>query len=181
MIDLTPDQLLERLNWRYAVKSFDPDRKIPDDAWAAIEQSLLLAPSSFGLQPWKFLVVDDKGLRQQLKEASWNQSQVADADRYVVITALRTTTEDDVDRYIERQCAVRGEGCSACGIRPPGRGLSPREAAQLNSSKPASKTITSTTAAIPTTPRTRGSTPGIDIPAAPACWSICRRSTTSVG
>ena len=108
MIDLTPDQLLERLNWRYAVKSFDPDKKIPDDAWAAIEQSLLLAPSSFGLQPWKFLVVDDKGLRQQLKEASWNQSQVVDADRYVVFTALRTTTEEDVDRYIGRQCEVRG-------------------------------------------------------------------------
>jgi len=108
MIDLTPEQLLARLNWRYAVKSFDPDKKIPDDAWAAIEQSLLLAPSSFGLQPWKFLVVDDKGLRQQLKEASCNQSQVVDADRYVVITALRTTTDEDVDHYIARQCEVRG-------------------------------------------------------------------------
>lgn len=108
MTQWTPDQLVERLNWRYAVKSFDPDKKVPEDVWAALEQSLLLAPSSFGLQPWKFLVVDDKDLREKLKAASWNQSQVVDADRYVVLTALRTTTDDDVDRYIQHQCDVRG-------------------------------------------------------------------------
>ncbi|MFN3243788.1 MAG: NAD(P)H-dependent oxidoreductase [Planctomycetota bacterium] len=108
MTQLTPEQLLERLNWRYAAKAFDPDKKIPDDVWAALEQSLVLAPSSFGLQPWKFLVIDDKNLREQLRAASWNQSQVVDADRYVVLTALRTTTDDDVDRFIARQCEVRG-------------------------------------------------------------------------
>ena len=113
MTTLTPEQLLERLNWRYAVKRFDPDKKIPADVWAALEQSLVLAPSSFGLQPWKFLVVDDDALREQLRAASWNQSQVVDADRYVVITALRTTTEDDVDRYIAHQCATHGTEESA--------------------------------------------------------------------
>lgn len=107
-MQLTPEQLLEQLNWRYAVKAFDADKKIPDDVWAALEQSLVLAPSSFGLQPWKFLVIDDKNLREQLKAASWNQSQVVDADRYVVLTALRTTTDDDVDRFIAHQCQVRG-------------------------------------------------------------------------
>ncbi|MCK5942976.1 MAG: NAD(P)H-dependent oxidoreductase [Planctomycetes bacterium] len=108
MSQLNPEQILERLNWRYAVKSFDPERRIPDDVWDALEQSLVLAPSSFGLQPWKFLVIEDKNLREQLRAASWNQSQVVDADRYVVVTALRTTTDEDVDRFIERQCEVRG-------------------------------------------------------------------------
>lgn len=108
MTELTPAQLLSRLDWRYAVKKFDPDRKVPEDVWTAIEQSLVLAPSSFGLQPWKFLVVEDPALREQLRGLSWNQSQVVDADRYVVLTALRTTTEDDVDRYLARQCEVRG-------------------------------------------------------------------------
>ena len=108
MTELTPEQIVERLNWRYAVKKFDADKQIPGDVWAAIEQSLLLAPSSFGLQPWKFVVVDDPELRAKLCQASWRQSQVVDADRYVVFTALRTTTDDDVDRYIARQCEVRG-------------------------------------------------------------------------
>ena len=108
MTELTPDQLVERLNWRYAVKKFDADKEIPADVWAALEQSLLLAPSSFGLQPWKFLVVEDQELRQKLRDASWGQSQVTDADRYVVLTALRTTTDDDVDRYLQQQCEVRG-------------------------------------------------------------------------
>lgn len=108
MTELTPDQLVERLHWRYAVKKFDADKKVPADVWGALEQSLLLAPSSFGLQPWKFLVVEDRELRQQLRGASWGQAQVTDADRYVVLTALRTTTDDDVDRYLQHQCDVRG-------------------------------------------------------------------------
>ncbi|MFK7739046.1 MAG: NAD(P)H-dependent oxidoreductase [Planctomycetota bacterium] len=108
MTDLTPEQTIERLEWRYAVKQFDAAKKIPDATWQALEQSLVLAPSSFGLQPWKFLVIDDPKIREQLRAASWNQSQVVDADRYVVITALRTTTDDDVDRFMQRTSDVRG-------------------------------------------------------------------------
>jgi len=46
--------LIDALNWRYATKRFDPTRKIPADVWHALEQSLVLSPSSIGLQPWKF-------------------------------------------------------------------------------------------------------------------------------
>lgn len=108
MNNQTPAQVLQRLQWRYAVKSFDTSKKIPDDAWQVLEQSLVLAPSSFGLQPWKFLVVEDGNLREQLRAASWNQSQVVEADRYVVFAALRTTTDHDVDRFMERTSEVRG-------------------------------------------------------------------------
>lgn len=108
MNSLSPEQMLELLQWRNAVKSFDSGKKIPDDAWETLEQSLILAPSSFGLQPWKFLVVDDKNLRGQLRAASWNQAQVIESDRYVVFAALRTTTDDDVDRFMARTSEVRG-------------------------------------------------------------------------
>ena len=64
MSSISPQQALAQLQWRYAVKSFDSDKKIPADAWETLEQSLVLAPSSFGLQPWKFLVVDNKELRE---------------------------------------------------------------------------------------------------------------------
>ena len=45
---LTPDQLVSALNWRYATKKFDPSKKIPAETWAALEQALVLAPSSMG-------------------------------------------------------------------------------------------------------------------------------------
>jgi nitroreductase len=108
MDNMSPEQVLEHLQWRYAVKSFDSAKKIPDDAWETLEQSLVLAPSSFGLQPWKFLIIDDNDLRAKLREASWNQAQVVQADRYVVFAALRTTTDDDVDRLMQRTSEVRG-------------------------------------------------------------------------
>jgi nitroreductase len=108
MTPSTPDQLLRQLDWRYATKRFDPQRTIAPATWSALEQALQLAPSSFGLQPWKFLVIDDKALRQQLRQHSWGQSQVGDASHYVVFTGLRTMTMAHVDRALQRQCEVRG-------------------------------------------------------------------------
>jgi nitroreductase len=101
------DSVLQQLHWRYATKRFDPTRQLPAATWQALEQALVLAPSSFGLQPWQFLVVETPAVRRQLRAASWGQSQVTDASHYVVFAGLRTTTVDDVDRYLRRQCEVR--------------------------------------------------------------------------
>ena len=67
-----------------------------------------LAASSFGLQPWKFVVVDDPDLRQELRALSWNQPQLTDASKLVVFLGQRTTTVADVDRYLQRASDVRG-------------------------------------------------------------------------
>jgi nitroreductase len=104
----TPSDLLQQLHWRYATKKFDPARRVPDTTWSALEEALRLSPSSFGLQPWKFLVVQTSELRQQLRAASWGQSQVTEASHYVVFTALRTTTVDDIDRFLRCQGETRG-------------------------------------------------------------------------
>lgn len=105
--DLTPDQILQGLNWRYATKKFNPDQKIPDDAWKALEQSLVLAPSSFGMQPWKFFVIRKPELRQQLLEHAWGQSQVVDASHLVVLAIKTNVNASDVDPYIDRVAKVR--------------------------------------------------------------------------
>lgn len=104
----SPNELLTQLRWRYATKRFDATKAIPADTWSALEQALLLAPSSFGLQPWKFVVVTTPALKQQLRAASWGQAQVTDASHYVVFAGLRTTTEADVDRFLQCQSQVRG-------------------------------------------------------------------------
>ena len=84
-------ELLTALNWRYATKAFDPEKTIPADLWSTLEQSLVLTPSSFGLQPWKFLIVQDKELREKLVPHAWNQRQVADCSHLVVIQATKDT------------------------------------------------------------------------------------------
>jgi nitroreductase len=103
---VSPSQVLQQLQWRYAVKKFDA-RKIPADVWDILEQSLVLSPSSFGLQPWKFFVVDDADKRQQLLEHSWNQAQVIEASHLVVLAIKKNAGDEDVDRYIQNMSETR--------------------------------------------------------------------------
>ncbi|MDZ4829760.1 MAG: NAD(P)H-dependent oxidoreductase [Phycisphaerae bacterium] len=103
-----PADIVAHLSTRYATKKFDPTRSIPSEHWAALEQSLVLSPSSFGLQPWKFVVVKDKSTRERLKAASWNQSQITDASHLVVLCRRSPVTATDIGRLMERTTTVRG-------------------------------------------------------------------------
>lgn len=105
---MEPSELLGALRWRYATKRFDPSRKIPDPVWNALEESLTLTPSAFGLQPWTFLVVTDPATKTRLREVSWNQPQVEDCSHLVVFAARRSIEAKDIDRLIDRVAAVRG-------------------------------------------------------------------------
>lgn len=108
MTTLTPTALVESLNWRYATKKYDPAKQIPAATWKALEEALVLSPSSYGLQPWKFIVVQDPDLRAQLREKAWGQSQVTDASHFVVFTHRTDLTEADIDRFVARIAEVRG-------------------------------------------------------------------------
>lgn len=108
MSSITNEQLNSALEWRYATKIFDPARKIPADTWATLERSLVLSPSSFGLQPYKFLVVTDPALRARLMPATWGQQQVVDCSHYVVFTARTRLAEEHIDAFINRIAEVRG-------------------------------------------------------------------------
>lgn len=108
MPPLTPPDLLQALRWRYAVKKFDPSRKIPSDHWTSLEETLVLTPSSFGLQPWKFWVVTNQDVKNQLVAASWRQQQVADASHVVVLALKAGLTAADVDRHVQRTAEVQG-------------------------------------------------------------------------
>ena len=107
-IHIGADQLLAQLRWRYATKKFDPARKIPAATWSALEESLRLAPSSFGLQPWKFFVVDHPDLRKQLMAVSWNQAQVVDASHLVVFTVKKGVGPADANKFADAIIAQRG-------------------------------------------------------------------------
>src|SRR6202012_1147685 len=104
---LTPHQLLAALNWRYATQKFDPRKKIPADIWTTIEQAIVLTPSSFNLQPWKFIIVTDPALRVALRGASWNQPQITDASHLVVLAIKKDLSEADIEAHIRRIAEVR--------------------------------------------------------------------------
>ena len=101
------DQLLAALNWRYATKFFDATKKIPADTWQTLEQALVLTPTSYGLQPYKFLVISNPAKRVELLPHSWGQKQVVDASHFVVFTARTEMKEADVDKLIKRTVDVR--------------------------------------------------------------------------
>lgn len=105
---ITTDALLAQLNWRYATKAFAPAKKISAADWAALEQALILTPTSYGFQPYRFVVITDQATRDQLVPFSWNQKQPAECSHFVVFAAKQSVNEADVDHYLARTAEVRG-------------------------------------------------------------------------
>ncbi len=105
---MTPQKLIEQMNWRYAVKKFDPTRKLSDADWNTLKELLILTPSSYGLQPWKFIIVQNPDLRKKLRAVSWNQSQVEECSHFVVFAGKDKIDEDYVKKYMSHIAKVRG-------------------------------------------------------------------------
>ncbi len=104
---LSDHDLIERETWRYAVKRFDAARTITPNDWSTLEQVLILSPSSYGLQPYRFLVINDPALRKRLTAASYGQSQVAECSLLVVFTIRKNLDRAYVDRFIARTALIR--------------------------------------------------------------------------
>ena len=102
----TPADLSQALAWRYATKKFDT-RPLPAATWAALRESLVQTPSSYGLQPWRFLVVENLAVRAKLKPVSWDQTQVTDASHLIVFARRTEMTEADINRHVSRILSVR--------------------------------------------------------------------------
>jgi len=108
MDTLTGTQMITRLEWRYATKQFNPAKKISAADWAALEDALVLTPSSFGLQPWKFVVITDLPTKEKLVPVSWNQTQPKDCSHHVVFAVRTKLGEAEIDAYLDSIVAVRG-------------------------------------------------------------------------
>ena len=102
-------QLLEALSWRYAVKQFDATKKIAPEIWTALEDSLVLSASSFGLQPYRFYVIANPAVRAQLLPYSWGQNQVVDASHYVVFAGRTAMTAEEIAAFIRLTASTRGQ------------------------------------------------------------------------
>lgn len=99
--------ILEALNWRYATKQFDPAQKLSTEQLDRLLEALRLSASSFGLQPWKFVVVEDAAVRQELLPHSWNQPQVVDASHVIVLCRLASISDTEIDQFLEDTATTR--------------------------------------------------------------------------
>jgi len=105
---VSKETILEQLNWRYATKNYDKTRQVSAEDWETLEAALTLAPSSFGLQPYKFIVITDPELREKLKPAAYGQSPITDASHLVVFAYKKTLTDADIEHFVDRIVEVRG-------------------------------------------------------------------------
>jgi len=108
MTPLPCSDLIASLQWRYATKVFDPAKIIAPEIWTALEETLVLTPSSYGLQPWRFIVITDPTIKQKLLPHSWGQKQVIDCSHYVVFASLLKISEADIDAFIVHTAEARG-------------------------------------------------------------------------
>lgn len=103
------NEILHRqMNWRYACKRFDATKIIREEDWNILAETLRLSASSYGLQPWKFIVVKNVELRQKLRDLSWGQTAVTDASHFIVLAHLEKIDEAYIEKFMEHTAKVRG-------------------------------------------------------------------------
>jgi nitroreductase len=99
--------ILEKLAWRYATKKFDPVKKMSAAQLDRILRATNLSASSYGLQPYKVIVVNDPVIREQLKAVSNNQSQITDASHLVIFARVDELDGTHIDDYVKLTASTR--------------------------------------------------------------------------
>lgn len=100
-------ELIEALSWRYATKKFDTNKKVAESDIKILKEAIRLSASSYGLQPYKVVVIKDEELRQKLKPAANNQSQITDASHLFVFCYKTGMDSNYVEDYINDIAKVR--------------------------------------------------------------------------
>ncbi len=101
------NKIIEDLNWRYATKKFNPEIKISTGDFDTICESLRLVPSSYGLQPVKYIVVNDKSMREKLLPLAYNQPQITAASHLIVICSYRNISPNMVGEHLSLMSETR--------------------------------------------------------------------------
>ena len=101
-------QIIDDLNWRYATKKFDPEKKLSDEQLSVLKESIRLSASSFGMQAYKVFIVENTETRIKLMEASFGQRPVLEASHLFVFCAYTKIVEDDVQKYMDLIHLTRG-------------------------------------------------------------------------
>ena len=98
---------IDNANWRYATKKFDTTKKVSSEDLATLKEAIRLSASSFGLQLYKVIIVENPALRAELQPASWGQTQIVDASHLIVFANQTQVDATDVDNYINNVSTTR--------------------------------------------------------------------------
>ncbi len=99
--------IIDKLQWRYATKSFDATKLISENKLNTIYQAFNLTATSYGLQPLKLVVISNKALQEELVAASMNQQQVAQASHVLVFCIETAVDKAYIENYFERVKSIR--------------------------------------------------------------------------
>ncbi len=86
--------IIEVLHFRHACKKFDTEREIDLPIFETILEGGRLSPSSFGMEPWKFIVIKNRHLREELRKVCWNQPQITESSELIAVIALTDVVQD---------------------------------------------------------------------------------------
>ena len=100
-------QFIKNANWRYATKKFDATKKISAEDFASLKEAIRLSASSYGLQPYKILIIEKPEVRAQLQPASWGQTQIVDASHLLVFANITNFGETEIDATINNMATTR--------------------------------------------------------------------------
>lgn len=106
--DIKVDEYLKAMEFRFACKVFDKNKKIPSEEFRAILESGRLSPSSFGLEPTRLILVDSIESKKSVREACWGQAQITDASHTIIFTSLKCDMLPNTN-YIYNQFARRAK------------------------------------------------------------------------
>jgi nitroreductase / dihydropteridine reductase len=100
--------LLEKLNWRYATKKMNPEKKVPEEKVEQILEAARLAPTSSGLQPYEIIVVTDPEVKAKIRAVAWNQAPITEGSHLLVFAAWDNYTADRINSMFDLVNAERG-------------------------------------------------------------------------
>lgn len=92
-------QTLDAIKERRSIKHFDPEHKLSETEIKKLFEIAKLSPTSFNMQNWRFVYVDDQKIQAKLKAAAWNQAQVEDASGVIILCADLKAAEKQPHRY----------------------------------------------------------------------------------
>src|SRR5688572_26925958 len=98
---------IKAANWRYATKKFDTTKKVSEEDFNVLKEAMRLSSSSFGLQPYKIIIVEDPELRAQLQPAAWGQTQLVEASHVIVFANILNFGDAGIDDYINEVAQTR--------------------------------------------------------------------------
>ena len=95
-------------NWRYSTKKFDATKKVAAADLAILKEAIRLSASSYGLQPYKVLIIENPEIRAKLQPAAWGQTQIVDASHIIVFANTTNIGGMEIDAYFRDLIATRG-------------------------------------------------------------------------